>query len=384
MVDRPPICVDRLEALANRLAQDVALGLIPGATIMVGRRDGIAFERSVGFRDAAAGEPLRSDAIWRIYSMTKPLVTAAAMILLEAGLLRLDQDVAELIPAFASLRVAQADGGTVPAEARATVQDLMRHTAGLAYGYLAGGPAQRALAADGFLTEDLPLRHFVDRLTALPLAYQPGTVWHYSHATEVLGRVLEMISGQNLQDMLRDALFRPLGMADTGYLLPAEQRGRVAEPLPRQPGRRPRFFDPCVPRRHQSAGGGLVSTAADYARFLRMLLGRGRLDGCRVLSPAAVRLMTCDHLGHCIRRAAYYPPGPGYGFGLGFAVRLSDGEPPYPGSRGDFFWSGVGGTYFWVDPAQDLFVIFMLQSSSMEQRAHYRTVMRNLVYAALG
>ena len=315
--------------------------------------------------------------------MTKPIVTAAAMVFVEAGALRLDQPVADFIPAFDRLTVAPADGEPVAAIGCPTIQDLMRHTAGLAYGYLGDSPAQRALVADGFLAQDLPLAAFVDRLAALPLEHQPGTIWHYSHATEVLGRVLEIVTGDTLGAVLRDSLLGPLAMTDTGFLLSAIDGNRVAEPLPQTPGARPRFFDPCATRRHQSAGGGLVSTAADYGRFLRMLLGGGSLASVRVLGPAAVALMTADHLGHGIGRAAYYPPGSGYGFGLGVAVRTSVGEAPFPGSVGDYFWSGVGGTYFWVDPALDLFAILMLQSSSAAQRLHYRTLMRNMVYAAV-
>jgi CubicO group peptidase (beta-lactamase class C family) len=373
----------RLVAIADRLEKDVAASAIPGAMIVIGRHNRVIFERTVGFRDVAEGDPLRPDAIWRIYSMTKPIVTAAAMVLVEAGLLCCDQPVAEFIPLFAQLRVADGAGRNVPARTPPTIQDLMRHTAGLSYGYRGDGPAHQAYVADGFLDEDLSNASFVDRLVALPLEHQPGTVWHYSHATDVLGRVLEVVSGHSLLQVLQEVLFEPLGMLETDFQLPAAKRGRVAEPLPQPAGARPQFFDPCLPRRAQRAGGGLVSTAHDYARFLRILLGNGSLDGTRVLSPATVAYMTTDHLGHSIRKGSYYPPGPGYGFGLGFAVRLVEGEAPFLGSRGDYFWSGVGGTYFWVDPARDLFVLLMLQSSSPEQRRHYRTLLRNMVYAAV-
>jgi len=379
----PSLSQERLEALGRRLDLDVSSGQIAGATVAVGRRGGVAYERSVGFRDVALCDMLQPGAVWRIYSMTKPVVTAAAMVLVERGELRLDEPVAERLPEFARLHVAQPDGSTVPTERPPTIQDLMRHTAGLAYGYLGDGPAARALLVDGFLREDLPLAQFVARLAALPLEHQPGTVWHYSHATEVLGRILEVIVGRDLGTVLRELLLSPLGMDATGFVLPEGRRSSVAEPLPQPPGARPRFFDPCVPRRHQSAGGGLVSTAADYARFLRMLLAGGRIEDRRLLSPATVALMTADHLGRGLGRTVYYPPGPGYGFGLGFAVRTEAGEAPFPGSVGDFFWSGVGGTYFFVDPVLDLFAIIMLQTSSPEQRRHYRTLLRNMVYAAL-
>jgi CubicO group peptidase (beta-lactamase class C family) len=373
----------RLGAIADRLEKDVAASAIPGAMIVIGNHSGVIFEHTVGFRNVADGDPLRPDAIWRIYSMTKPIVTAAAMVLVEAGLLCCDQPVAEFIPSFARLRVADGAGREVPARMQPTIQDLMRHTAGLSYGYHGDSLAHQAYVADGFLDEDLPNAAFVDRLAALPLEHQPGTVWHYSHAIDVLGRVLEVVSGHSLLRVLQEALFEPLGMQETDFQLPAERRDRVAEPLPQPAGRRPRFFDPCVPRRAQRGGGGLVSTAHDYVRLLRMLLANGSLDGTRILSPATVAYMTADHLGHSIRKGSYYPPGPGYGFGLGFAVRLVEGEAPFPGSRGDFFWSGVGGTYFWVDPARDLFALLMLQSSSPEQRRHYRALLRNMVYAAV-
>lgn len=374
----------RLEPIARRLELDVAARSIPGATIIVGHRNGNLFERSVGFRDIEAGDRLQPDAIWRIYSMTKPIVSVAAMVQVESGALHLDQPVADFIASFANLRVACADGTTVPAQRRPTIQDLLRHTAGVAYGYSGSGPAHKAYVADGFLEEDLPLAAFVDRISALPLAYEPGTVWHYSHATDILGRVLEIVSGQTAGDVLRCTVLDPLGMTDTGFRLAPAERGRVAQPLPQATKTsRPRFFDPTAARKLQSAGGGLVSTVADYSRFLRMLLSGGSLEGRRVLSPSIVDYMTSDHLGAATGRDAYYPPGPGYGFGLGFAVRTARGEAPFPGSPGDFFWSGVGGTYFWVDPAHDLFVLFMLQSSSPEQRLHYRNLVRNMVYAAL-
>jgi CubicO group peptidase (beta-lactamase class C family) len=374
---------ERLEAISRRLDPDVAARKIPGATIVIGNREQLIFEYHGGYRDPTMRDSLKPDAIWRIYSMTKPVVTVSAMVFVERGLLRLDQPVAEFIPSFANLRVMHADGSQVPARQAPTIQDLMRHTAGLAYGYLGDSPAQRAYVADGFLAEDLSNAEFVDRLAALPLEYQPGTVWHYSHATDVLGRILELISEHSLQHVLEDTLFGPLGMTDSCFHLPLVKRDRVAQPLPQADTARPRFLDPCAPRRGQRGGGGLVSTANDYARFLRMLLRGGTLDGERILSPATVAYMTADDLGDDLGRSNYYPPGPGYGFGLGFAVRVAAGEAPFPGSQGDYFWSGVGGTYCWVDPVLNFFAILMLQTSSRDQRLHYRTLMRNMVYAAL-
>ena len=381
--DAPRLSGQRLNAIVSRLEKDVDAGAIPGAMIVVGSHDRVLFQRAVGFRDATTRAPLRPDAIWRIYSMTKPLVTAAAMVFAEQGRLRLDQPVADFIPSFGKLHVIDPERSHSPAKHPPTIQDLMRHTAGLAYGYIGDSPAHRAYAADGFLQEDLPNADFVDRLAALPLEHQPGTVWHYSHATDVLGHVLEVISGHDLQQAMREALLEPVGMRETVFQVHPTKRDRVAMPLRAAGKARPGFRDPCVPRRGQRGGGGLTSTASDYTRFLRMLLGNGRVDGERILSPSTVALMTADHLGTGIRRAIYYPPGPGYGFGLGFAVRLSRGEAQFPGSVGDYFWSGVGGTYFWVDPACDLFALVLLHASSPEQRLYYRTLMRGMIYAAL-
>jgi CubicO group peptidase (beta-lactamase class C family) len=376
--------IAQLEAVQNRLESDVASGQIPGAAIIIGRRDQILFERHLGFSNTATGHTVGPDTVWRIFSMTKPIVTVAAMVLVERGLLRLDQHVAEFIPSFGNLRVACDERGTTPAQNQPTIQDLMRHTAGLAYGYLGDSPAQRAYIADGLLTADLPLADFVDRIAALPLEYQPGTTWHYSHATDVLGRVLEVISAKDLYGVILDTVLGPLGMTSTAFRLQDDRQDRVAQPLPQPPNANVRFFDPCLPRRHQSAGGGLVSTTIDYTKFLRMLLNGGCLEGRRVLSAPTLKQMIVNQLGPDIRRAEYYPPGEGYGFGLGFAVRTAEGEAPFPGSRGDYFWSGVGGTYFWVDPVHDFFALFMLQSSSPQQRLHYRSLMRNMIYAAIG
>lgn len=383
MTCRPRLSVPRLELFAARLRQDVEERRIAGASVLVGDRAGEVWRADVGFRDVASGDRLPADAIWRIFSMTKVMVSVAALLLSERGALRLDQPVADFIPAFGRLRVLEADGRTVPAATPPTIQDLLRHTAGLGYGYLGDSAVQRAYLADGFLAEDLDNAAFAERIAALPLEFQPGTVWHYSHATDVLGRVLEVVTGADLQTTLDDALFQPLGLRDTAFRLPGHNKMRVAEPLPQAPGQRPIFADPTVARRGLRGNGGLVSTTDDYARFLRMLLDGGRIDGQGLLAPATVRLMTSDHLGRDIGRAAYYPPGPGYGFGLGVAVRTEAGRAPFPGSVGDWFWSGVGGTYFWVDPSAGFFALLMMQTSSAEQRQHYRSLARAMIYAAL-
>ncbi len=376
-MSQPRFVLHRLDSLGARLERDVAAGTIAGADVVVGSRDAEVWRATVGYRDVAQRDALRADAVWRIFSMTKTLVSAAAMVLVERGDLVLDQPVATFIPSFAGLRVAAADGRHVPPAVAPTIQDLLRHTAGLGYGYLGDSAAARAIRDDGFLREDLDNAAFADRLAALPLEHQPGTVWHYSHATDVLGRVLEVAGGTDLAGVLAATLLGPLGMTDTCFRLPATDANRVAEPVPQSPGQRPVFGDPCMPRRGQRGNGGLVSTVADFARFLRAVMGD------ELLAPATGRLMTSDHLGRDIRRGAYYPPGSGYGFGLGVAVRVAPGEAPFPGSVGDWWWSGVGGTYFWVDPVAGFFAILMMQTSSAPQRQHYRALTRAMVYAAL-
>ncbi|MCJ2063300.1 beta-lactamase family protein [Methylobacterium sp. J-088] len=383
MRNAPVFSLHRLDRLGDRLADDVATGAIAGADLLVGGTGGDIWRRTVGFRDSVAGDDLKPDALWRIYSMTKVVVSVAALVLAERGALRLDQPVADFIPAFGRLAVQGPEGGLRPAGSAPTVQDLLRHTAGIAYGYLGDGPTRRAYEADGLLAEDLDNAAFAERIARLPLEQEPGTVWHYSHATDILGRVLEVAGGADLQGVLDATLLGPLGLADTRFRIPTALAGRVAQPLPQAFGQRPVFHDPTEPRRSQRGNGGLVSSTADYARFLRMLLAGGALGGVRILAPASVRLMTADHLGTAIAKAAYYPPGPGYGFGLGVAVRLAAGEAPVPGSVGDWFWSSVGGTYFWVDPAAGFFALLMLQTSSAAQRQHYRTLTRAMVYAAL-
>ncbi|MBE7199403.1 MAG: beta-lactamase family protein [Parafilimonas terrae] len=383
MPNAPVLSLPRLDRLGDRLVADVASGAIAGVDLLVGDTGGDIWRRTVGFQDSVAGIALEPDALWRIYSMTKVVVSVAALVLAEHGALRLDQPVADFIPAFGRLGVLDPEGSVAPPQTAPTVQDLLRHTAGIAYGYLGDGPTRRAYEADGLLAEDLDNEAFAARIARLPLEHEPGTVWHYSHATDVLGRVLEVAGGADLQGVLDATLLTPLGLADTRFRIPTAWASRVAEPLPQAPGQRPAFHDPAEPRRSQRGNGGLVSSTADYARFLRMLLAGGALDGVRILAPASVRLMTSDHLGTAIAKGAYYPPGPGYGFGLGVAVRLAAGEAPVPGSVGDWFWSGVGGTYFWVDPAAGFFALLMMQTSSAAQRQHYRTLARAMVYAAL-
>ena len=376
----------QLDAITAKIDRDVADRVIPGAVLMILRHGAVAYEHAWGRRDPQADGAMRADDIFRIYSMSKPITVVAALTLLEAGALRLDDPVSKYLPEFKTMQVgtAESPGGPKPAATPMTVQDLMRHSAGLTYGFFGDTPVKRAYLQAKLEAGDPDLATFVTRLAALPLGYQPGTTWDYSYAIDVVGRIVEVVSGQSLYEYEKAHVLGPLGMADTGFGVPdAARQGRIAEPFAddRSFGVDAEFSDPRHPVRMQSGGGGMTSTAEDYARFLQAMLAGGTLDGQRVLHPQTVRMMTTDQLGTAVKPGPYYLPGPGYGFGLGVAVRMATGVAPYPGDAGDWYWGGAGGTYMWVDPARDVVVVWMLQSP--RQRLPYRTILRDMVNAAI-
>ena len=383
----------RLARITQRLKDDTAKGTIPGVVVLVARHGKVAYYESIGSLDPETKAPMGKDAIFRIYSMTKPIVTLAAMMLVEEGRLALEHPVALYLPQFKDVKVGvekkDAAGGAPTLELAAparpmTVQDLMRHTAGLTYGFFGTGLVKKAYVDAGLLSGDFTNAEFTDRIAKLPLVYQPGTVWDYSHATDVLGRLVEVVSGKSLYQFAKERILDPLGMKDTAfYVTDKAKHARVAEPfkIDRVIGAGAEFGDPRVAGKWESGGGGMVGTAMDYARFLQMLLNGGRLDGKRYVSPHTVAYMTADHTMNPIVPGPYYLPGPGYGFGLGFAVRRETGVAPIPGSAGEYYWGGAGGTYFWVDPKRDMFVVFMMQSP--KRRVAYRALLRNMVYAAI-
>jgi CubicO group peptidase (beta-lactamase class C family) len=324
--------------------------------------------------------------------MTKPITSVAIMMLVENGRLSLADPVARFIPAFKDVKVAEekkdADGKVtvdLVAPRRAmTIQDLLRHSAGLTYGFFGEGAVKKMYRDAELEAGDPDNAEFVARLAKLPLVYHPGTTWDYSQATDVLGRVIEVVTGKSLYLALKEMLLDPLGMVDTSfYVTDTARHPRIAEPFAndRVIGIGAQMNNPRVALKYESGGGGLVSTAADYARFLQMLANGGTLDGKRYVGPRTIAYMTSDHMGDVVRRGPYDLLGPGYKFGLGFAVRTEAGGPPYSGSVGDYYWGGAGGTYFWVDPAQKLFVIFMMQSPA--KRVPYRFQLRDMIYAAI-
>ncbi|MCU0868425.1 MAG: beta-lactamase family protein [Burkholderiales bacterium] len=369
---------------------------IPGAVVMVARHGKLAWARHYGAQDVATGVPMRDDALFRWYSMTKPIVSVAAMQMVEEGRLGLHEPVAKYLPEFKDMRVAVEGWDaatlaqtftTVPAKRAITVADLLRHTSGLTYGVFAPFTQVKKLYGEAGLQivrqYDGTLADYVQRLAKIPLVFEPGTRWEYGHSTDVLGRVLEVADGRPLDVLLAARIFEPLKMHDTAFgLKRPEDMARVVQPRPdAYTGQVPELIDLSKPSTLFAGGHGLVGTAGDYLRFAQMLVNGGTLDGVRILSRRTVAWMASNHLHAGIALDAGYLPGPGYGFGLGFAVRKEAGIADWHGSPGDYYWGGYGGTAFWVDPKEDLVAVFMTQEPL--RRQHYRNLMRNTIYGAV-
>ncbi|MGA2045499.1 MAG: serine hydrolase domain-containing protein, partial [Roseiarcus sp.] len=332
------------------------------------------------------GPAMRSDAIFRIYSMTKPIVSVALMMLVEEGRLLISDPLAKFVPAFAEAKVGvERDGGLelVAAERPITIQDLLRHTSGLTYAFTGNSAVQRLYAKAPLRATGIDSAGFVAALARLPLINQPGASWDYSHSTDVVGRVIEIVSGQSLGAFLRARILAPLGMTDTGFSVAPDRHDRLAEAFAEDPdtGEPVNLIETRVAPSFESGGGGLVSTIEDYARFLQMLSLGGALDGVAILGRKTVAFMTADHLGPEVRNGTPFLLPPGHGFGLGFAVRRQAGLAPTPGTPGEFFWGGIAGTAFWVAPAEQLVALMMIQAPG--RRDYYRQLFRNLVHAAL-
>lgn len=374
------LCPDRTQRLMDVLRREVASGRLPGAVAMIARRGQIGLFEAVGQQDPGTGTPMKTDSIFRIYSMTKPVVSVAVMMLVERGQLLLSDPVSRWLPEYANQKVATAHG-LEPVKQEATVQDLLRHTAGLTYEFLGDSSVQRQYGEVKIASRERTNAEFSQTLAAVPLQFQPGTVWAYSRATDVLGRLVEVVGGQGLGAFLQAEIFGPLGMVDTGFAVPPEQQHRIAEPFAHDPdgGVPMKVLEPRQVPAMEGGGGGLMSTAMDYTRFLQCLRNRGELDGVRLLGPHTVDYMTADHLGDIPADGTLLPPG--HGFGLGFAVRTQLGLSPVPGSVGLYYWGGIAGTTFFVDPALDMYAMLMIQAPN--QRDYYRPLFRDLVYAAL-
>jgi CubicO group peptidase (beta-lactamase class C family) len=375
------------------IKNEIATDKIPGALMMIERHGKLGYSATFGDRDPGTKAPMSPDTIFRIYSMSKPITSVAIMMLVEEGKLMLDEPVAKYIPSFANVKVGvekKGEDGVVGIDLVAvkrpmTIQDLLRHTSGITYGFFGEGAVKKAYVDAKIFSEDVDNAGFAERIAKLPLAYQPGTTWDYSHSTDILGRVVEVISGKSLYEFEKERILDPLGMKDTAFYVtdPAKQ-ALIAEPFPndRTIGNDAVVSDPRVKLKWESGGGGMVSTIGDYVRFVRMVANGGTLDGKRYLSPKTIAYMGSNHIGPAagVVPGPYYLPGPGFGFGLGFAVRTEAGVSPIEGSVGEMNWSGAAGTTFWIDPKEDMFVVFMAQTVS--QRGRIRTTLKNLVYGA--
>jgi CubicO group peptidase (beta-lactamase class C family) len=373
-----------LAHLRGTLQSHVDGGRIPGAIAVVARAGHVEMFDCFGRQDPQAGGAMREDAIFRIYSMSKPIVSLAALMLMEDGALQMNDAVSKHLPQFANPKVAVVEGDSmrqVPAKREPTVHDLLRHTAGLTYGFIGSNPVQKMYDAADIGVRSRTNRQFCDDIAQMPLQDEPGSAFQYSHATDVLGAVVEAVSGRTLGAFLSQRIFEPLRMKDTSFNVPRDKWHRLAEAFPNDPetGAKVTMLDPRVECAFESGGGGLLGTAHDYVRFLSMMRNRGSLDGARLVSRKTIEWMTSDHLGDTPAYDDLLIPG--YGFGLGFAVRKVAGMGPQPGSPGQYFWSGIGGTSFFVDPAEDIFALLMTQAPN--QRIFFRNLFRHLVYAAL-
>jgi CubicO group peptidase (beta-lactamase class C family) len=371
----------RIEAVTQR---HVETGLVPGAVMLVARRGKIAWTKTLGFRDRAAKDPMKPDSIFRIYSMTKPIVSVAAMMLVEEGRMQISDPVAKYLPEIGKMKV----GAETSEEGKATlqlvepsreitVQDLLRHTSGLIYGTRGKSLINAAYIEAKIGNRDTSNEEFVTALSKLPLRFSPGERWEYGVSTDVLGRVVEVVSGKTLGEFLNERIFTPLGMADTGFYVPAEKLSRAAQPwqVPEAPPMTPRF-DVAQKPRFESGGAGLTSTIDDYLRFTVMLADSGKFSGKRLLGSKTLEFMTSDH--------TLARPGrpPGLGFGLGFEVRTSVGDAALPGSLGEYGWAGNAGTLFWIDPKEQLIAIYMVQVSDRDRimlRNQFRTMLQSAI-----
>jgi CubicO group peptidase (beta-lactamase class C family) len=374
------ISSERLERVRRQMRSDVESNRIPGAVLLIARNGKAAWLDAVGFQDRASQTAMQTDSIFRIASMSKPITSVAAMILAEEGKLDIGAPVSKYIAAFGDVRV----GIEKAAPKRAmTVQDLLRHTSGLTYGFF-GSTAVDEMYRKSNIFASKSLSEMVATIAQLPLAHQPGEVWEYSVSTDVLGRIVEVASGKELDAFVAERITGPLKMNDTGFYLNASQATRLAHGAPGN-------FNPTVRPPILSGGGGMLSTARDYARFCQMLLNGGELDGVRILSRKTVELMTSDQVPPSTERHsavsmlldAFGPtPEMGTSFGLGFAVRTDAGRNPMPGSIGDFSWGGIYGTLFWVDPKEKLVTVLMMQAPQTILVPYWRQT-RTLVYQAL-
>ena len=366
----------KLGQITTALEGDVASGKIPGAYLLVGRNGQVAYQKGFGVQGPGQTTPMTEETIFRIFSMTKPIVSVTAMTLVEEGKLSVDDPVSKYLPEFSNLRVRQADGSERPSTSPMLVRHLMSHTSGLIYGFIEPASALgKAYAAGGENRSDLSARDYAKLIGALPLKADPGVAWNYSRSTDILGAVIEVASGQSLDVAIRERVTGPLGMTDTAFFQPEANRARFAESKTKDG----LYYDYAAATPFLSGGGGLSSTAEDYLRFTLMLAGDGEYQGVRIIKPETLAAMRVDQTDPAIRGKGLFFPGPGMGFGLGFSLVLDDTRQR-PGN-GTFSWNGIAGTEFWVDPKNDLFMIFLIQDRAL--LAEYQRKNRAWIYDAL-
>jgi len=377
----------RLERLAQAIKQDVDRGRMPGAVVAIARKGKLAYYESFGFVDKAAGTPMPKDAIFALASMTKPMVAVAALMLAEQGELLLNDPIGNYLPELKDMKVA-GPRGIEAAHRQPTLQDMLRHTAGVSYGNRGDTPLHKLYEAKLKSAANQSGAEFLQELGKLPLHYQPGTQWEYSHGLDVTGLAVEAVTKKRLGEFMQERLFGPLGMVDTGFIVPASKQARIAKPLPVDPdtGRPTTFRLPVTPWQYDCGGGCASGTALDYVRFAQMLLNKGTFEGTRLLSRKTVEYMTSNQLGPNVdvSRLHEFPVEhmDGFGFGLGVAVRTQPGVAGVPGTPGEFMWSGAQGTMFWVDPKEEMVVVFLANTPGPARR-HYRELVKTLVEQAI-
>ncbi len=350
---------------------------IAGASVLVARKGKIALFETFGMMDMEAKKSMKQNTIFRFYSMTKSVTSVAAMMLYEEGKLKLDDPVSKYIPEFKGLKVYAESGEHIEQEREMSIRDLLRHSSGLTYGFFGNTPVDKMYLSRSVFAWDSPLQDMINKLSKIPLLYQPGTKWHYSVSTDVLGYIVEKVSGQSLDMFFRQRIFKPLKMKDTAFYVPAKKVDRFAACYgPNLTGGLKIIDEPAKSRYLKkrsllSGGGGLVSTARDYLRFCQMLLNKGRLDGERLLRPETVKMMTKNQLPDSVKRSE------DGGFGLGFSVRLKDGKFP----KGEYGWGGAASTHFWISPKHDLIVIAL--SQYMPYSGRLENTIKPLVYDSI-
>jgi CubicO group peptidase (beta-lactamase class C family) len=386
---------DKLARVGDYLRDQVATGKIPGAILLIQQHGKPVYHEFFGVQDVVSQRPMTDQTIFRLFSMTKAITAVPAIMLLNEGKFSLDDPIAKYIPSFADVKVGVEkigpDGAKtlelVPPRRPPTVLDLMRHTSGITYGFYGDSLVRKAYAAANIYGGDFDLAEFAERIARLPLQDQPGTLWEYGHSTDILARIMEIVSGKSLLEVEREKLLDPLGMTDTRFFVTdPEKQKLLAQPMPNDSDFRVgRDNRPDVPKKWESASGGMVTTMADFARFAQMLLNGGTFEGKTYLNPKAFALLTTDQMGPGagIGRDVFYFPGDGFGFGLGLAVRTNPGlvNPPPPGSLGELKWDGASGCYFVIDRKQDMFFVLLEQTPSERQKI--QPALKKLIYEAM-